>query len=145
MIVYTGGTFDLLHAGHIDFLRICKMIVGGEQARGEVVVALNKDNFVQKFKGAAPVCSYEEREAVLRACRYVDRVIPNSGNESSKITIETSMPVFPTFIVIGDDWATKDYYKQMGFTKEWLTAKGITLLYVARQRDLSSTAIKGRM
>lgn len=136
--VYTGGTFDLLHAGHIDLLRVCKKIAGKD---GTVVVALNRDCFVEQFKGRPPVCSYAERDAMLRGCRYVDAVTPNEGDGDSKKTI---LKVKPDFIIIGDDWAHKDYYKQMDFTPEWLDHQGISLLYVPRSRPLSSTVIKER-
>ena len=136
--VYSGGTFDLLHAGHIDLLRVCRKLSG---RHGSVVIALNTDEFITQFKGTPPVCSYEERRDVLEACRYVDEVIPNLAGQDSKPTIES---VRPNFILIGDDWAKKDYYAQMMFTPQWLDERGITLLYVPRQRQLSSTQIKER-
>lgn len=140
-LVYTGGTFDLLHAGHIDFLKACKHIAG--KTLGEVIVALNTDAFVERFKGRKPICNYEERRKMLEGCRYVDRIIENFGNEDAKKTLAT-LVTQPDFIVIGDDWAKKDYYAQMQFTPEWLADHGITLLYVARQRHLSTTEIKRR-
>lgn len=136
--VYTGGTFDVLHPGHMDLLAVCKVIAGD---RGEVVVGLNRDEFVKRFKGKAPVCTYDEREIMLSTCRYVDRVVANKGDENSKIILEE---IKPTFIVIGDDWATKDYYAQMGISAEWLRKRGCALIYVARLRPLSSTEIKER-
>lgn len=138
-IVYTGGTFDLFHAGHVDFLRVCHKIAGDQ---GQVVVALNPDAFVERFKGRKPVMSYGERRAVLESCRYVTEVVENASGSDSKPTIEK---VYPDFLVIGDDWAHKDYYKQMNFTPEWLDERDISLLYVPRQRDLSSTQVKSRV
>lgn len=138
-IVYTGGSFDLFHAGHADFLRVCSKIAGDA---GRVVVALNPDAFVEEFKGKLPVMSFAERRAVLESCRYVTEVVENTGGADSKPVIET---VGPDFLVIGDDWAHKDYYKQMGFTPEWLDERRISLLYVPRQRDLSSTQVKLRL
>lgn len=136
--VYTGGTFDLLHAGHVDLLKVCRKIAGPD---GRVVVALNRDRFVEMFKGQRPVCTYPERRAMLEGCRYVDEVVENSGDQDSTVTIEL---VQPDYILIGDDWATKDYFKQMGFSQVWLDERGITLLYVPRHRNLSSTDIKAR-
>ena len=51
-IVYTGGTFDLLHSGHIRFLKACRRLVGAD---GEVVVSLNTDAFIEAYKGKPPV------------------------------------------------------------------------------------------
>lgn len=145
MIVYTGGTFDLLHSGHIDLLRVCKQLSGSlafGTSSAKVVVALNTDEFVLRYKGKKPVCSFDERREMLESCRFVDQVVMNIGDEDSKVSIQK---VNPGFIVIGDDWAVKDYYKQMGFTKEWLRSNGINLIYVARLYHLSSTAIKERV
>jgi glycerol-3-phosphate cytidylyltransferase len=134
-IVLTVGTFDTIHAGHIDLLERCAEL-------GRVIVGLNSDSFIEQFKGKKPAYSYEERRRVLSACRYVSAVIPNEGNEDSKPLI---LKVQPRYLVIGSDWAKKDYYKQMQFTQDWLDQQGITLVYIPRIRQLSSTLIKERI
>lgn len=133
--VYTGGTFDLFHAGHANFLRQCYKL-------GEVIVALNTDDFVEAYKGKPPVMSYKEREAVLKSCRWVKGVIPNEGGADSKSMIEL---VEPDFLAVGSDWAKKNYYKQMGFTQEWLDERDITLVYIPYTQGISSTEIKKRL
>lgn len=137
--VYTGGTFDLFHSGHVNFLRQCKAIAGKE---GEVIVALNTDEFITRFKGKPPIYSYSERESLLLGCRFVSYVIPNIGEEDSKITIG---PANPDFVVIGSDWACKDYYAQMGFTQEWLDDRDIVLIYVPYTEGISTTELKKRI
>lgn len=138
-IVYTGGTFDLPHRGHMRLLAHCKKMAGPD---GQVVVALNTDEFIQEFKGRLPVMSYDEREAVLENLRFVDRVIPNTNGSDSKPAI---MSIRPDFIVIGSDWAQKDYYKQMNFTQEWLDENDITLCYVPYTQGISTTELKKRV
>lgn len=134
--VYTGGTFDLFHAGHVHFLWQCKKIAGEE---GQVVVALNTDEFIYEYKKKVPVVNYAHRKAVLEGCKYVDRVVPNQKGKDSKPTI---LSVKPNFIVIGDDWARKDYYAQMGFTQQWLDDNDIVLIYVPYMDGISSTEIR---
>lgn len=133
--VYTGGTFDLLHKGHVNFLRRCSEF-------GSVTVALNTDEFIEAYKGKAPVMSYDERAEVLLGLRYVDEVVPNVGGADSRISIELSSP---DVIAIGSDWARKDYYKQMMFTQDWLDERGIMLLYIPYTDGISSTDIKRRL
>ena len=99
MILYTGGTFDLFHYGHVNFLEHCAKI------SKEVVVSLNTDEFVSQYK-RKPILSYEERKRSLLGCQYVDRVIANVGGSDSKPAI---MSVKPNIIAIGDDWARKDF------------------------------------
>ena len=138
-VVYTGGTFDLFHSGHVAFLRSCKRIAGKD---GRVVVSLNTDEFIAAYKGKPPIMSYSERKAVLMACRYVDAVVDNIGGVDSKPAI---LNVIPDFVVIGDDWAKKDYYAQMQFTQEWLDGNKIQLCYVPYTVGVSSTDIKARI
>lgn len=133
--IYTGGTFDLFHSGHVELLQKCKEL-------GTVTVALNTDDFIKGYKGKAPVMTYSEREAVLLGCRYVDQVIPNHGGPDSKPAI---LSVKPDLIVIGSDWARKDYLAQMQFTQDWLDRNGIGLAYVPYSWGISSTEIKQRL
>jgi glycerol-3-phosphate cytidylyltransferase len=139
LTLYTGGTFDLFHAGHVNFLKMCKNIVGED---GEVIVSLNTDEFIKEYKKQPPIVSYSDRAEVLAACIYVDTVIPNSGGADSKISI---MEVEPDIIAIGSDWARKDYYKQMQFDQDWLDSKGISLIYIPYTKGISSSLIKTRL
>lgn len=133
--VYTGGTFDLFHSGHVSFLKRCSEI-------GSVTVALNTDEFITKYKGKPPVVSYSEREAVLLACRYVDAVVPNTGGMDSTIAIEA---VEPDIIIVGSDWARRDYYAQMNFDQDWLDERGIGLAYIPYTKGISTTDLKKRV
>jgi cytidyltransferase-like protein len=138
-IVYTGGTFDLFHSGHVNLLKRCKEIAGPE---GIVVASLNTDDFIWQFKNKKPICSEDERAEVLLSCRYVDRVVMNVGGADSRISIDQ---VQPNYIVVGSDWAEKDYHSQMGFDQKWLDERGIGLVYVPYTKTISSSAIRSRM
>ena len=107
-----------------------------------MVVALNTDEFIQEFKGRPPLLTYDERKKALEGCKYVDEVIPNVGGADSKPSI---LQVKPDFVVIGSDWAGKDYYKQMQFTQEWLDDLGIVLIYVPYTVGISTTELKRRL
>lgn len=135
LTVYTGGTFDLFHSGHVAFLEQCSKL-------GSVTVSLNSDSFIEAYKGKPPVIAYSDRWAVVNSCKYVDKVIYNSGDADSKPAIER---INPDIIAIGSDWATRDYHKQMGFTQEWLDARGISLIYIPYTQGISSTDIKARL
>ncbi len=132
--IYTGGTFDLLHSGHVNFLNRCAEL-------GEVVVALNSDEFIASYKGKPPVMTYAEREAVLLGLKSVMDVIQNRGGADSRISIEIEDP---DIIAIGSDWARKDYYKQMMFDQDWLDERGIALMYIPYTKGISTTELKAR-
>lgn len=135
LTVYTGGTFDLLHSGHVNFLSRCADL-------GSVVVALNTDDFIEAYKGKPPIMTYSERKAVLMGLKAVFDVVPNAGGADSRISISA---VSPDIVAIGSDWARRDYYKQMMFSQDWLDERGIALLYIPYTSGISTTQIKGRL
>ncbi|MCD6364671.1 MAG: D-glycero-beta-D-manno-heptose 1-phosphate adenylyltransferase [Planctomycetes bacterium] len=68
-IVFTNGCFDLLHAGHIYYLREAR-----EQGAC-LIVAINSDESVKRLKGPnRPIVSEKERAAMLAALECVDYV-----------------------------------------------------------------------
>jgi glycerol-3-phosphate cytidylyltransferase-like family protein len=119
----------------VEFLRRCAEL-------GSVTVSLNEDEFIEKYKGKRPVISYQERKDVLLGCRWVDRVVPNLGGADSRVAIDLCSP---DLIVIGSDWARRDYYAQMQFDQDWLDERGIGLVYIPYTQGISSTAIKERL
>jgi len=139
MIVYNGGTYDLIHPGHLYTLRQCRALAGSD---GEVVIALNTDEFVEEFKHHKPIQPYLERSEILSAIRYVDKVIPNLGGADSKPAIEA---IGPDIIAAGPDWYSPDdskYCAQMGFTQDWLQERGIKLVYLKALAGKSSTSMR---
>jgi len=138
-VVYTCGTFDLFHSGHIALLERCKDIAG---LYGSVIVGVNSDDFIIRYKKKAPIQTLQERTAVLQACRFVDAVITNIGDEDAKPAI---MLAKPNYVVIGSDWARKDYYAQMKFTQDWLDEQNIGLIYLPYTKGISSTQIRNSM
>jgi glycerol-3-phosphate cytidylyltransferase len=133
--IYTGGTFDLFHQGHVRFLQ-------GARSLGDyLVVALNDDQFVEQFK-RRPICSYQERYEVLKSCKYVDEVIKNWGGGNSGPAIDM---VAPDFIVIGDDWKDRDYLGQLGIDQEFLDDRNIEIIYLQYTAGISTTEIIRRV
>lgn len=141
MTIYTSGSFDLYHFGHVNLLRYCRKLAG---ENGRVIVSLNTDEFIQRYKQKPPVMNYKEREECLMGSKYVDEVIPNIGGEDSKKTI-LKMRESIDLVVIGSDWHAKDYLKQMGFTWEWLEKNEIGICYVPYTSNISTTKIKERI
>jgi rfaE bifunctional protein nucleotidyltransferase chain/domain len=69
-IVLTNGIFDLLHVGHVRYLR------GAKELGGKVVVAVNSDSSARALKGEGrPHTSEQERAEVLAALHDVDAVV----------------------------------------------------------------------
>lgn len=69
-ITLANGAFDLLHVGHIRYLRAAK------QLGGKLVVAVNSDESVRALKGEGrPLMPAEERAEILAALSDVDTVV----------------------------------------------------------------------
>jgi len=98
LIVFTNGCFDVLHRGHIEFLKFCK-------AQGDVVVlGLNSDSSVKEIKGPdRPINNQHDRAAVLAALETVDYIVTFDEPDPLK-TIEK---IKPDVLVKGTDWADK--------------------------------------
>jgi len=95
-IVFTNGCFDLLHVGHVRYLKEAK-------ALGDVlVVALNTDASVQKLKGPTrPVQKEDDRAEILAALDCVDHTFLFSEETPEKVIRK----IKPDFLVKGGDWA----------------------------------------
>jgi len=97
-IVFTNGCFDVLHRGHIEFLRFCKL-------QGSVlVVGLNSDSSVRRIKGPErPINNQFDRAAVLAALESVDYV--TLFDEPDPLNLIHT--VRPDVLVKGSDWSDK--------------------------------------
>lgn len=137
-VMYTGGSFDVPHLGHYNFLKTCHNLFPNHY----FILALNTDEFIQEFKGKPSLFNYKEREKLLMNIEFVNEVVPNIGGKDSTITI---LKYQPDIIIIGNDWLEKDYCKQMGFSAEWLRKHGITLVYVPYTDGISTTELKERI
>ena len=121
--VITYGTFDLLHAGHINLLRRAKEL--GDY----LIVVVSTDEFNWNEKRKKCYFSYEERKKLVEAVRYVDLVIPEE-NWDQKISDVKEYHV-DTF-VMGDDWKGK-----FDFLKDYCEVE-----YLPRTEGISTTKIK---
>jgi cytidyltransferase-like protein len=133
---YCGGTFDILHPGHVKLLKWAK------DTYGKVVVALNSDKFVERYKGHPTVFNYEDRKAMLLALRCVDHVIKNSGDENSQDSI---LRVHPTHIVNGSDWNRDRLMKQMGLTEAFLKDNKLEIVIFQDSLPIHSTNLRNKL
>ncbi len=97
-IVFTNGCFDVLHRGHIEYLRFCK------QQGDIVVVGLNSDTSVRALKGPQrPINNQHDRSAVLAALESVDYICVFDEPDPLRLIEE----VCPDVLVKGADWKDK--------------------------------------
>jgi rfaE bifunctional protein nucleotidyltransferase chain/domain len=94
-IVFTNGCFDILHAGHVDYLEKAKSF-------GDVlIVGMNSDSSIRRIKGEKrPIIPESYRARVLVGLRAVDYVFIFSDDTPYEV-IKT---VRPHVLVKGADW-----------------------------------------
>jgi rfaE bifunctional protein nucleotidyltransferase chain/domain len=70
VVVFTNGCFDVLHAGHVEYLAWAR-------SQGDaLIVGLNDDESVRRIKGQArPIVAFEQRARILVGLRSVDVVV----------------------------------------------------------------------
>lgn len=129
-VVFTNGCFDVLHAGHVSYLRFAR-------TRGDVlVVGVNDDPSVARLKGPErPVNSLEDRLAVLSALEVVDAVIA-FGEDTPKALVEL---VSPDVLVKGEDYAD-----QPVVGREWVESHGGQVVLAPLLEGRSTTGILDR-
>lgn len=130
MEILTIGTFDIPHYGHLRLLNICNKL-------GNLTVGVNSDEFVERYKGKPPIQSELERMQFFKELGYKILLNESAGKE----LIEAQMP---DIVAIGSDWAEKDYLNQIDVSQSWLDENGISILYIANPRVISTTEIKRR-
>jgi len=85
-VVFTNGCFDVLHAGHVEYLDWAR-----EQGDA-LIVGLNDDGSVRRIKGPArPIVPFAERARVLGALRSVDAVV-GFGERTPEVLIDKLQP-----------------------------------------------------
>jgi D-beta-D-heptose 7-phosphate kinase / D-beta-D-heptose 1-phosphate adenosyltransferase len=129
-IVFTNGCFDILHVGHVQYLRFAR-------SRGDVLlVGVNSDASIQRLKGPErPVNRLDDRLKVLAALEMVDAVV-SFDEDTPKGLIEQ---VTPEVLVKGEDWADKGVVG-----REWVESHGGQVVLAPLVPGRSTTAILAR-
>lgn len=130
-IVFTNGCFDVLHVGHIEYLKFCK-------SHGDIVVlGLNSDRSVRQLKGPSrPINNQHERAAVLAALECVDYITIFDAPDP----LELIQQVEPDVLIKGSDWAVKGV-----IGREFVESRGGKVILAPMVDGKSSTATIEKM
>ena len=129
MVVYTVGTFDLLHVGHLALLEYCASL--GDT----VAVGVAADEVVSLYKPTIPVIPLEQRIEMLLALSCVDIALPYHELDYITVCKEVKADIF----VIGEDWGRKPHNQGV---EDYLKAQGKEIVQVQYNPRNSSTSIK---
>lgn len=130
-IGFTASAFDLLHAGHTLMLEEAKTVCD------YLIVGLQTDPTIDRPTKNKPVQTVVERYLQLRACKYVDEIVPYS-TEKDLEDILTSMPI--DVRILGEE------YKDQDFTgRDICKKRGIDLYFNKRDHRFSSSDLRIRV
>ena len=129
MIVYTVGTFDLLHVGHLALLEYCATL-------GDVLaVGVASDRVVNSYNPHVPVLHLDQRVEMLEALSCVDIVRPYHKLEYVSGCRELNVDIF----VVGEDWGVKPHNINV---ESYLKSRGKKIIQVPYNLRTSSSRIK---
>jgi len=129
MLIYTVGTWDLLHVGHLALLQHCKAL------GGTVAVGVASDEVVASYKKNRPVIPLDQRIEMLKALRCVDIVRPYYELEYISACRKLGVDTF----VIGEDWGKASHNLEV---ESFLKKGGKSIIQVTYHPQTSSTKIK---
>lgn len=130
-IVFTNGCFDILHMGHVSYLKDAR-------ASGDfLILGLNSDSSVRSIKGdKRPIVSQEQRAKVAASLECVDCVTIFDDPDPLKVI----QIIRPDVLVKGADWEEKDI-----IGADIVKSYGGSVVRIALSRDISTSIIIERI
>ena len=127
-VIYTAGSYDLLHYGHVNVLLKAKAL------GNYLIVGVSTDALISKYKGMKPIICYKDRVAIIKELKCVDKVIKQNSFFDVKQLKKYNIDI----IVLGDDWKGKSFLELDRCLKEL----NIKIVYVPYTKRLSTSKIK---
>ncbi len=130
-IVFTNGVFDILHAGHVDYLAEAK-------ALGDIlIVGLNRDSSVRRLKGPKrPLQTERDRALIVAALKSVDYVVLFAEDTPERLIQE----IRPNVLAKGADYKLKEIVGG-----DFVRSYGGVVRRIALKKGRSSSSLIARM
>lgn len=132
VIGYTTGVYDMFHIGHLNILRRAK-----EQC-DYLIVGVTTDDLCKKRKNKLPIICEHDRMEIVKAIKYVDRVVPQSDMDKIKPVVEFGV----NKVFVGSDWKGTDAWNK--YEKEFAEV-GCEVVYLDHTDGISSTILRERL
>lgn len=129
-VVLIQGTFEILNVGHVRAFKFAR-------SRGDyLIVALNTNALVRRYKGRRPVMSWQHKRQLIEAVRYVDQVVPAPDFSPVKLFKKYHVDVY----VLSREW---EHTKSREI--DYMGERGGEVCFSRRYRGVSTTVIKHRL
>jgi len=129
MTGFTCGAWDVCHAGHLVMFEECK------KQCNYLIVGLQTDPTIDRPEKHKPVQTIFERYMQLRACKFIDEVIPYDTEED---LYNLLVCLKPDIRFMGADWKDKPNY-----SRDLLSQ--MKVIYNSREHTFSSTELRKRI
>jgi len=126
-IIFTAGTYDLFHFGHLNVLLEAKKL------GAYLFVGVSTDELVESYKGAKPTICYEDRVAIIRELKCVNYIYP----QTTLVDLKPFMTFGGDLFALGSDW--ENIYDNADIN--WLRDNN-KMVWVPYTERLSTTKIK---
>lgn len=126
---YTTGVFDMFHIGHLNILRRAK-----EQC-DYLIVGVSTDEVVESYKHHQPVIPYNDRAAIVEACKYVDQVVPQVSMDKYSAWEKLNFDV----MFHGSEWKGSELYNEY---ERRFASVGVEIIYLPHTDGISSTILR---
>ena len=129
--VFTSGSFDLFHIGHLNILE--KSAALGD----ELIVGVSTDELIEEYKCMKPIIPFEQRARIVASIKCVTKVVKQTKlTEIAQLQRENI-----DIVTIGDDWKCK-YLEGL----EWMKSQpGKEVVYFPYTPGVSTTQIKSKI
>ncbi len=127
----TFSTFDLFHAGHV------KMLEEAKRQCDYLIVGLQSDPTIDRSTKNKPIQSLVERYIQVKACKYVDEIVPYS-TESELLEILQSFKI--DLRIVGEDYIDKDFTG-----KQFCIDSNIEIYFNSRKHKFSSSSLRKKI
>lgn len=131
-IGYTTGVFDMFHIGHLNLLKRAK-----EECE-ILIVGISTDELCLKSKNKLPIIPFEERVEIVKAIKYVDKVVPQENKDKFSAWEKYHFDA----MFVGDDWKGKVLFIE---AEEKLNKVGVDVVYFPYTKSTSSTILRDKV
>ena len=128
-IGYTTGVFDMFHIGHLNILKNAKDFCE------YLIVGVTTDELCFFRKNKYPIINQYDRMEIVRAIRYVDKVVYQENMDKLSAVKEYGCDA----VFVGSDWKGTEAWKE--YEKQFATLD-CDVVYLDYTDGISSTIIR---
>ena len=129
-IIFTAGSFDLFHYGHLNILKQAKAL------GTYLIVGVSTDSLILQHKGMRPIICYKDRTSIIKELKMVDKVV----KQEKLVDIEQFIRLKADLFVVGDDWRNRKDNPGIN----WLRDNN-KIAFIPYTKRLSSSKIKEKI